>query len=76
MTKKKKERKDCCYWTGDNSLPSQNTNIYHMIVKCSQMFANIKRSITVFNEHLFDVCEDSSKCEKRLCMTVEYSAAG
>ena len=33
------------------------------------MFANIKHSVTVFNEHLFDVCEDSSKCEKRLCLT-------
>ena len=32
------------------------------------MFANIKHSITVFNDHLFDVCEDSSKCEKRLCL--------
>ena len=31
------------------------------------MLANIKHSINVFNEHLFDVCEDSSKCEKRLC---------
>ena len=35
-----------------------------MVVQCAQMFANIKHSITVFNEHLFDVCEDSSKCEK------------
>ena len=32
------------------------------------MFANIKYNITVFNEHLFDVCEYSSKCEKRLCL--------
>ena len=47
--------------------PSQNTNVYHMVVQCSQMFANIQHSITVFNEHLFDVCADSSKCEKRLC---------
>ena len=37
-----------------------------MVVQCSQMFANIKHRITVFSEHLFDVCEDSSKCEKRL----------
>ena len=36
-----------------------------MVVQCSQMFANIQHSITVFNEHLIDVCEDSSKCEKR-----------
>ena len=48
--------------------PSQNTNVYHMVVHCSQMFANIKHSITVLNEHLFDVCGDSSKCEKRLCL--------
>ena len=41
--------------------PSQNTNVYHMVVQCSQMFANIKHSIIVFNEHYFDVCEDSSK---------------
>ena len=34
-----------------------------MVVQCSQMFANIKHSLTVFNEHLFHVCEDSSKCE-------------
>ena len=26
--------------------PSQNTNIYHMVFQCSQMFANIKHSIT------------------------------
>ena len=43
--------------------PSQNTSVYHMVVQCSQMFANNKHSITVFNEHLFDVCEDSSKRE-------------
>ena len=49
-------------------FPSQNTNVYKMVVQCSQIFANIKHSITVFNEHLFDVCEDSSKCEKRLCL--------
>ena len=48
--------------------PSQNTNVYHMVVQCSQMFANIKHCITVINENLFDVCEDSSKCEKRLCL--------
>ena len=48
--------------------PSQNTNVYHMVVHCSQMFANIKHSITVLNEHLFDVCEDRSKYEKRLCL--------
>ena len=48
--------------------PSQNTNVYQMVVQCSQMFANIKHSITVFNEHLLDVCEDSPKCEKRLCL--------
>ena len=48
--------------------PNQNTNVYHMVVQCSQMFANIKHSITTFNENLFDVCEDSSKCEKRLCL--------
>ena len=48
--------------------PSQNTNVYHMVVQCSQMFANIKHSITVFNEHLFNVCGDSSKCEKRLSL--------
>ena len=35
------------------------------------MFANIKHSITVFNEHLFDVCEDSSKCEK-VCVWLGY----
>ena len=52
----------------DWPMPSQNTNVYHMVVQCSQMFANIKHSITVFNDHLFDVCEDSSKCEKRLCL--------
>ena len=49
-------------------VPSQNTNDYHMVVQCSQLFANIRYSITVFNKHLFDVCEDSSKCEKRLCL--------
>ena len=49
-------------------LPSQNTNVYHMVVECSQMFANIKHGITVFNEHLFDVCENSSKCGKCLCL--------
>ena len=32
------------------------------------MFANIKHSIIVFNEHLIDVCEDSSRCEKPLCL--------
>ena len=47
---------------------SQYTNVYHMVVQYSQMFANIKHSITVFNEHLFDGCEDSSKCEKHLCL--------
>ena len=36
----------------------------YMVVQRSQMFANTKHSITVFNEHLCDVCEDSSKCEK------------
>ena len=41
------------------ALPSQNTNVYHMIVQCSQMFANIKHSRTVFNGHLFDISEDS-----------------
>ena len=51
------------------AVPSQNTNVYHMAVQHSQMFANIKHSITVFNEHLFDVCEDSFKCEKGLCLT-------
>ena len=49
-------------------LPSRNTNVYHIVVQCSQMFANIKQSITVFHEHLLDVCEDNSKCEKRLCL--------
>ena len=44
-----------------------------MVVQYSQMFANIKQSITVFNEHLFDVCEDSSKCEKRLCQAGQLS---
>ena len=40
-----------------------------MVVQCSQMFAN---SLTVFNEHLFDVCEDISKCEKRLCLDGDW----
>ena len=35
--------------------PSQNTNVYNMVVQSSQMFANITHSITtVFKEHLFD----------------------
>ena len=37
------------------------------------MFANIKHSITVFNEHLFGDGEDSSKCEKRLCLAGQLS---
>ena len=37
-----------------------------MVVQFSQIIANLKNNITVFDEHLFDVCEDSSKCEKRL----------
>ena len=45
-----------------NGLPSQNKNVYHMVVQCSQTFANIKHIITVFHEHVLDVCEDSSKC--------------
>ena len=49
-------------------MPSLNINIYHMVVQCSEMFANIKYNITVCNEHLFDVYEDSSKCEKCLCL--------
>ena len=52
----------------NRTQPSQNTNVYHMVVQYSQMFANIKHSLTVFHEHLFDVCEDSYKCEKSLCM--------
>ena len=55
-------------WFCNSHSPSQNTNVYHMVVQCSQMFVNIKPSITVFNKHFFDVCEDSSKCEKRLCL--------
>ena len=47
-------------------MPSLNINIYHMVVQCSEMFANIKYNITVFNEHLFDVYEDGSTCEKCL----------
>ena len=39
------------------------------------MFANIKHSIIVFNDHLFDVCEDSSKCEKRLCMAGKIASS-
>ena len=39
-----------------------------MVVQCSRMLANIKHNITVINEHLFDVYENSSKCEKRLCL--------
>ena len=54
----------CC----EGIPPSQNTNAYHMVVECSKMFANIKHCITVFNEHLFDVFKDSSKCEKHLCL--------
>ena len=53
--------------------PCQNTNVYHIVVQCSQMFANIKHSITVFNELLLDVCEDSSKCEKRLRLAGYFS---
>ena len=34
------------------SIPSQDTNINHMVVQDSQMFANIEQSITVFNKHL------------------------
>ena len=58
------------WWFKFTSLqhPSQNTNVYHIIVQCSETFANIKPSLTVFYEHLFDVCEDSSKCEKCLCL--------
>ena len=52
------------WWT----LPSQNTNVYHTVVQCSLMFANIKHSLTVLNEHLLDVWKDSSKCGKRLCL--------
>ena len=51
--------------------PSQNTNVYYMVVQCSHMFANIKHIIPVFNENLLDVCEDSSKCEKRLCLAMD-----
>ena len=39
------------------------------------MFANIKRSITVFNEHFFDVSEGNSKCEKRLCQAGYFMIA-
>ena len=28
----------------------------------------MKHSIKVFNEHFVDVCEDSFKCDKRLCL--------
>ena len=59
-------------WKPCKKRPSQITNVYHMVVQCSLMFANIKPSITVFNKHFFDVCEDSSKCEKRLCLAGGY----
>ena len=39
--------------------------------ECSQKFAIIKYIITVFHKHVFDVCEDSSKCEKRLVLAGE-----
>ena len=39
------------------------------------MFANIKHIITVFNKHLFHDCEDSSKCEKHLCLAGTWSWA-
>ena len=54
-----KRQNVCEKW---QEVPSQNTNIYHLVLQCSQTFANIKHSIYVFNEHLFDVCEDSYKC--------------
>ena len=47
-----------------NSSETQPEHIgLSMVVQYSQMFANTIHSITVFNEHLLDVCEDSSKCE-------------
>ena len=55
------------YWANMNDSPAR-TNVYDMVVQCSQMFAIIKHSIKVFNEHVVDVCEDSSKSEKRLCL--------
>ena len=58
-----------------NSL-SQNRSVNQMVVQCSQMFANIKYSINVFNEYLLDVCGDSSKCEKRLCLAGRFSPRG
>ena len=49
-------------------IPGHNKKVFHMVVQCSQMLANIKHSITVFNDHLFDVCKDSFKVEKHLCL--------
>ena len=53
---------------GGPGPPNQNANVYHMVVQFSQMLANIKHSISVFNEQFFDVYENSSNCEKRLCL--------
>ena len=46
--------------------PARTQTFITWLFNVSQMFANV--SIIVFNEHLFDVCKDSSKCQKPLCL--------
>ena len=45
----------------------QNTNVFYMFVQCSHTFA-LKHITKVLNEHLLDVGEDSSECEKNICV--------
>ena len=50
----------------------EHKRLSHIVVQCSQMFADIEHSITIFNEHFFDVCENISKFEKVLCLAGVY----
>ena len=48
--------------------PARTQTFFTCLLKVHKRLQTLKQCITVFHEHLFDVCEDSSRCEKRMCL--------
>ena len=48
--------------------PARTQTFFTCLFNVHKRLRTLKHSIKVFNEHLVDVCKDSSECEKHLCL--------
>ena len=57
-----------CPFYGRDRIPARTQMFFTCLFNVHKCLQTLKHSIKVFNERMVDDCEDSSKCEKHLCL--------